>query len=128
MSENLLQTLPEYRHSALREEMELLDSMVIKLYSSSWDQALARVDDPQGLGAASGRRSARQPYRRLRLPGGSACEPVSRSLTRRAPGGSACGPVSWSLNRPSAIGSAFGPLSWSLTRRFPGGSALGPVS
>jgi len=56
MSENLLHTLPEHRHLALREEMGLLDQMITKLYTSVREQALARVADSQGLGGASRRR------------------------------------------------------------------------
>jgi uncharacterized membrane protein len=50
MIENLLQTLPGYRHPVLREELDLLDSTLPALYPLPQDLALARVPDTQGLG------------------------------------------------------------------------------
>jgi uncharacterized membrane protein len=53
MIDNLVQTLPEYRCSALRQERDLLDSTLERLYVLPQDLALARVSDTQGLGGAS---------------------------------------------------------------------------
>ena len=53
MIENLMQTLPPYRHEALAAELSLLDRTLTRLYALPEDLALARVPDPQGLGAAS---------------------------------------------------------------------------
>ena len=53
MIDNLLQTLPEYRCPALREELALLDATLEKLYALPQDLALARVPDTQGLGGAA---------------------------------------------------------------------------
>lgn len=50
---NLANTLPAARHSALRQELELLDRMLEKLYLLPEDLALARVPDSQGLGGSS---------------------------------------------------------------------------
>jgi len=52
MGENLIQTLPEYRHAALRTELELLDKALGTQFAFPEDQALARVADAQGLGGA----------------------------------------------------------------------------
>jgi uncharacterized membrane protein len=57
MNENLVQSLPEHRHAALRQELDLLDRMLEKLYVLPEDLALARIPDSQGLGGASGRRA-----------------------------------------------------------------------
>jgi hypothetical protein len=54
MIENLEQTLPASRHAALRQELELLDRAIEKLYPFPEDLALARIADSQGLGGASG--------------------------------------------------------------------------
>ena len=54
MSENLMQTLPEHRHAALRQELDLLDRALQKLYLFPEELALARIADSQGLGGASG--------------------------------------------------------------------------
>ncbi len=54
MIENLIQTLPGHRHAALRQELNLLDRALEKLYVFPEDLALARVADSQGLGGASG--------------------------------------------------------------------------
>jgi uncharacterized membrane protein len=53
MIDNLVQTLPEYRCSALRQERDLLDSTLERLYVLPQDLALARVSDTQGLGGAA---------------------------------------------------------------------------
>ena len=56
MALNLIDTLPEHRHAALRAEIGLLDRA---LDSQGWmaeDLALARVPDAQGLGGSSGAR------------------------------------------------------------------------
>jgi uncharacterized membrane protein len=58
MTENLIQTLPEDRHAALRRELDLLDRAVVTLYPFPEDLALARIPDTQGLGGASGAKSA----------------------------------------------------------------------
>ena len=54
MIENLIQSLPEHRHAALRQELDLLDRALEKLYAFPEDLALARIADSQGLGGASG--------------------------------------------------------------------------
>jgi uncharacterized membrane protein len=54
MIENLVQALPELRHAALRQELDLLDRALEKLYAFPEDLALARIADCQGLGGASG--------------------------------------------------------------------------
>ena len=56
MLENLIKTLPEQRHPALRQELNLLDRTVEKAYVLADDLALARVPDSQGLGGSSGAR------------------------------------------------------------------------
>ncbi|HET6407176.1 MAG TPA: DUF2254 family protein, partial [Chthoniobacteraceae bacterium] len=50
---NLANTLPDERHAALRQEFELLDQMIEKLYALPEDLALARIPDSQGLGGSS---------------------------------------------------------------------------
>ncbi|MBL8703893.1 MAG: DUF2254 domain-containing protein [Rhodospirillales bacterium] len=52
MIENLIQTLPERRHEALRLELDLLDRSIDRLYALPEDAAMARVADTQGLGAS----------------------------------------------------------------------------
>ncbi len=52
MIENLIQTLPEPRHDALRLELDLLDRSIDRLYALPEDAAMARVADTQGLGAS----------------------------------------------------------------------------
>jgi uncharacterized membrane protein len=54
MGENLVQSLPEHRHPALRQELDLLDRVLEKLYVFPEDLTLARIADSQGLGGASG--------------------------------------------------------------------------
>jgi uncharacterized membrane protein len=55
MIENLLQTLPEVRRPALRQEMALLDRTLEKTYTFPEDLAIARIPDTQGLGGSTGR-------------------------------------------------------------------------
>ena len=55
MLENLLLTLPEHRHPALREELTLLDREIEKRFQYPEVLALARVGDSQGLGGHSSR-------------------------------------------------------------------------
>jgi uncharacterized membrane protein len=55
MTENLLETVPEIRRAALRQELELLDRVLEKLYELPEDLALAHIADSQGLGGAAGR-------------------------------------------------------------------------
>jgi uncharacterized membrane protein len=52
MIENLIHTLPEHRHSALKKELELLDRTIESHYNFPEDLALARIPDSQGLGGA----------------------------------------------------------------------------
>jgi uncharacterized membrane protein len=52
--ENLIQTLPEHRHDALRVELTLLDRAIVSTHLFAEDLALARIPDPQGLGGSSG--------------------------------------------------------------------------
>jgi uncharacterized membrane protein len=54
MIENLTQTLPEHRHPALRQELQLLDRALVRQHPFAEDLALARIADSQGLGGASG--------------------------------------------------------------------------
>lgn len=54
MIENLLQTLAEHRHPALREELELLDRALAREHPFPEDLALARIPDSQGMGGSSG--------------------------------------------------------------------------
>ncbi|MBA4097737.1 MAG: DUF2254 domain-containing protein [Rhodospirillum sp.] len=57
MGENLIQSLPDYRHAALQRELALLDREIEALYPFPEDLALARIADSQGLGGASGTRA-----------------------------------------------------------------------
>jgi uncharacterized membrane protein len=50
---NLANTLPTERHAALRQEFDLLDRMLEKLYVLPEDLALARIPDSQGLGGST---------------------------------------------------------------------------
>jgi uncharacterized membrane protein len=52
---NLANTLPAERHAALRQEYDLLDRMLEKLYVLPEDLALARIPDTQGLGGSTDR-------------------------------------------------------------------------
>jgi uncharacterized membrane protein len=54
MIENLIQTLPNHRHPALLQELQLLDRAIEEHFRYPEDLALARVGDAQGLGGASG--------------------------------------------------------------------------
>ena len=51
--ENLLQTLPDVRRPALRQELELLDRAVEASYAFPEDRMVARISDTQGLGGSS---------------------------------------------------------------------------
>ena len=53
MLENLIQTLPARRHSALLEQLSLLDRDLQKHFPWPEDLALARIPDSQGLGGHS---------------------------------------------------------------------------
>jgi len=53
MIENLMQTLPEHRHSALQRELSLLDREIEKHFFFAEDMTLARIPDAQGLGGHS---------------------------------------------------------------------------
>jgi uncharacterized membrane protein len=53
MLDNLLAALPERRQPALRQERELLDRTIEKLYPLPQDLAIARIADTQGLGGSS---------------------------------------------------------------------------
>jgi uncharacterized membrane protein len=53
MLENLTQTLPAFRHAALRLEIDLLDRSVRNTFQFAEDAALARIADAQGMGGAS---------------------------------------------------------------------------
>ena len=55
MIENLMQTLPEYRHAALLTELSLLDREIEKCFRYPEELALARIADAQGLGGHSGK-------------------------------------------------------------------------
>jgi uncharacterized membrane protein len=50
MIENLLQTLPAYRHPALRQELDLLDRETARYFVHPEELQLARIADSQGLG------------------------------------------------------------------------------
>ncbi|TCG02979.1 hypothetical protein BZM27_51860, partial [Paraburkholderia steynii] len=52
--ENLIQTLPEHRHDALRVELTLLDRAIASKHPILEDLALARIPDSQGLGGSAG--------------------------------------------------------------------------
>ena len=49
MIENLIHSLPEHRHSALRIELDLLNRTVEQYYTLPEDLALAHRSDTQGL-------------------------------------------------------------------------------
>ena len=55
MIENLMQTLPQYRHAALLTELSLLDREIEKCFRYPEELALARIADAQGLGGHSGK-------------------------------------------------------------------------
>ena len=50
---NLSNTLPSERQSALQQELDLLDRMLVNLYVFPEDLALARIPDSQGLGGST---------------------------------------------------------------------------
>ena len=50
MIENLTRTLPAHRHTALKQQLALLDHEIERQYSLPEDLALARGSDSQGLG------------------------------------------------------------------------------
>ncbi|MCO4880564.1 DUF2254 domain-containing protein [Paraburkholderia caribensis] len=52
--ENLIQTLPEHRHDALRVELTLLDRAIALKHPIPEDLELARIPDSQGLGGSAG--------------------------------------------------------------------------
>lgn len=52
MIENLIYTLPEHRHPALRIELDLLNRMIEQSYALPEDKALASIPDTQGLGGS----------------------------------------------------------------------------
>jgi uncharacterized membrane protein len=54
MIENVMQSLPEDRRPALRQELALLDRAAERYHVFPEDLALARVSDSQGLGGSSG--------------------------------------------------------------------------
>ena len=54
MIENLLMTLPKHRHSALLEQLKLLDQEAERLFKYPEELKLARVGDSQGLGGRAG--------------------------------------------------------------------------
>ncbi|PYE17225.1 DUF2254 domain-containing protein [Paraburkholderia silvatlantica] len=54
VGENLIQTLPEHRHDALRVELTLLDRTIASTQPFPEDLALARIPDSQGLGGSAG--------------------------------------------------------------------------
>jgi uncharacterized membrane protein len=54
MLENLLRSLPEHRHAALKIEMKLLEDSISQAHKVIEDAVLARIPDTQGLGGASG--------------------------------------------------------------------------
>ena len=61
MIEDLIETLPSHRHSALLEQLSLLDREIARHFSYPEELALAHVADTQGLGGSAGQ--ARQGVR-----------------------------------------------------------------
>jgi uncharacterized membrane protein len=55
MIENLVQTLPAHRHTALQQELSLLDREIERNFTYPEDLALAQIGDAQGLGGHSGK-------------------------------------------------------------------------
>jgi len=55
MIENLVQTLPAHRHTALFGELDLLDREIARNFIYPEDLTLAHIADPQGLGGHSGK-------------------------------------------------------------------------
>lgn len=60
MLENLMDTLPQYRHAELRQQLDLLDREIEGHYQFAEDRALARIPDPQGLGGSVGMQAANE--------------------------------------------------------------------
>ena len=56
--ENLMHTLPPYRHPELSKQLEYLDRAIEGHYTLAEDRALARIADPQGLGGSVGVQAA----------------------------------------------------------------------
>jgi uncharacterized membrane protein len=54
MIENLIETLPQSRHAALRQQLTLLERDIERSFINPEDRMLAGVADSQGLGGASG--------------------------------------------------------------------------
>jgi uncharacterized membrane protein len=54
MIQNLIQTLPDYRHLALLTELSMLDRDIAQHFKYPEDLALAQIPDSQGLGGHSG--------------------------------------------------------------------------
>lgn len=50
---NLIETLPERRHEALQQELDLLDRSIEQVFTLEEDRQLARCPDTQGLGGSS---------------------------------------------------------------------------
>lgn len=61
MIENLIQTLATHRHSALLQELSLLDREIERNFNFPEELALARIGDSQGLGGHSGNITRREP-------------------------------------------------------------------
>lgn len=59
MIDNLVKTLPEYRHRPLLIELDLLNREIERRFNFPEDIALARVSDTQGLGGQSGKEPKR---------------------------------------------------------------------
>ena len=59
--DNLVSSLPPYRHEALDQESRRLDRTIESLYTIPEDLALARIPDSQGLGGSSGGRISIEP-------------------------------------------------------------------
>ena len=55
MIENLIQTLPPYRHAALHQELALLDREIERHFDYPEELSLARIANSQGLGGHSGK-------------------------------------------------------------------------
>jgi uncharacterized membrane protein len=55
MIDNLMLTLPEHRHPALRQQLSLLDREIARHFLYPEELALARLADSQGLGGHSGK-------------------------------------------------------------------------
>ncbi|TMJ04545.1 MAG: DUF2254 domain-containing protein [Alphaproteobacteria bacterium] len=51
--DNLVETLPGYRHNALHQQLALLDREIEKRFANSEEVALAHIADTQGLGGRS---------------------------------------------------------------------------